>query len=76
MATWRDRELEVAAALEDIALLARQIGTDIREGVDDPYARVYWLRTRLGREVARLGVGQPAHQQRLTDHYEQLLQGR
>lgn len=50
----------VASALDDISIMAREMAKQIREGAEEqPYAAVYWLRSQLSREVARLGAGQP-----------------
>jgi hypothetical protein len=69
----RAGELEVAAALEDIAVIAKTMSNDIREGVADPYARIYWLRTRMSRIVASMGAGQPGNQNHIAAEYEQYL---
>jgi len=66
----RETELSVAAALEEIAVMAKTMCNDIRDGVPNPYARVYWLRTQLSRQVARLGCGQPGHQREIAVRYE------
>lgn len=64
----RQKRLEAAARVEELAAIAKQMVLDLR-GPEDPqgqveandtaYARVYWLRHALGRVVADLGVGNP-----------------
>lgn len=51
---------EVAARLEDLTVIMNQMVSELRTGNEDqPYAAVYYLRTQLSREVAKLGVGAP-----------------
>lgn len=65
----------VASQLEDIAVIAKTMCNDLREGADNPYARVYWLRKQLGYAVAMLGQGNPSakQQQEIEDHYEKIV---
>lgn len=62
-----------ANQLEDLAVIAKFMVTDLREGADNPYGRVYWLRKQLGYLVADLGIGVPKGLQEIEDHYEKLV---
>lgn len=60
----RDKCIEAAARLEELAIEAREIVNYLRTVDDntpwcDPYARVYQLRTEIGYVVRTLGVGVP-----------------
>lgn len=74
-----DRELAAASALEDIAVLAKQISSDIRDGHSGgAYPRLYWLRWKLGKIVAGLGeMGVPPAPDgpdAMGEHYEKYIQ--
>lgn len=66
--------LNAANELEDIAAMAKQMADDLRNGAPNAYARVYWLRWRLGLIVRTLGVGVPQYLDRIGSEYEQYLQ--
>ena len=57
----REKVLKAADELEGLAIIAKQMCIDLRNGVDDPYARVYWLRRQFGYVVADLGFGPVRH---------------
>lgn len=65
---------KVANELEDVALLAKHMVIDLREGEPNAYARVYWLRWRLGKVVAELGVGVPSGLPAIAEEYERYLE--
>lgn len=69
------RIAEVANLLEELSMIADHMVTDIREGADNPYERVYWLRKQIGYLVSRLGAGVPKAKdlQAIEDHYEKLV---
>lgn len=55
-----EKVMQAAKELEEIAILAKQMVIDLREGAPNPYTRVYWLRWRLGRIVTKMGIGVPS----------------
>lgn len=71
------KALRAAKDLEDIALMARHMAVDLNESTPntEAYARVYWLRRRLGQVVANLGAGTPdvGTLQDIADEYEDYL---
>jgi hypothetical protein len=81
----RDRKrLEAAGQLEELAVALKQVVIDLRgepgesgqqAASDTAYARVYWLRWKLGHVVADLGIGLPPTWARrvVEREYEQLL---
>ena len=54
-----DKVLKAAAELEDIAVIAKTMCNDLRDGAPNAYARVYWLRKRMSVIVSNLGFGTP-----------------
>lgn len=62
--------LNAAHQLEDIAVIAKAMCNDLREGADNPYGRVYWLRKQMSYLVATLGEGVPSGLQAIEKHYE------
>lgn len=68
-----DRVNQAANELEDLAMIAKLMVTDLREGKDNPYGRVYWLRKQLGYTVAKLGVGVPKGLDVIETEYEKQL---
>lgn len=69
----RDKVLNAAAQLEDIAVIAKMMVTDLREGADNPYGRVYWLRRLMTYVVNDLGAGTPTGLQAIEDYYERQI---
>lgn len=68
-----DKVAKAATDLEDIAVLAKTISQDLREGKHAAYARVYWLRHRLSKIVATLGVGAPPGLPLINIEYKKFL---
>lgn len=69
-----DPKINLAAnQLEDLAIIAKFMVTDLREGEDNPYGRVYWLRKQLGYIVANLGQGVPIGLDKIETHYETMI---
>lgn len=65
---------EVAARLEDLTVIMKQMVSDLRTGKEErPYAAVYYLRTQLSREVAKLGAGAP-NIAKVSRYYESFVQ--
>lgn len=65
---------EVAARLEDLTVIMNQMVSELRTGNEDqPYAAVYYLRTQLSREVAKLGAGAP-NITKVRAYYESFVQ--
>lgn len=73
MVTYEDRVTEAANLLEELSIIAKCMVTDLREGADNPYGRVYWLRKQMSHAVAMLGSGVPGGLQKIEDHYEKML---
>lgn len=69
----QDKLNKASHELEDLATIAKIMVTDLREGKDNPYARVYWLRKQLGYIVADLGVGVPKGLDKIEAEYEKQL---
>lgn len=69
-----DPKVALAAhQLEDLAIIAKLMVTDLRDGDDNPYGRVYWLRKQLGYIVANLGQGVPTGLDKIEQHYETMI---
>lgn len=71
----RKHVLRAATELEDIAVIAKQMCSDLRAGAPDPYARLYWLRRRLSRVMSQFPEGgRSALKSGVADEYEAYLQ--
>lgn len=64
---------KAANELEDLAIIAKIMVNDLREGKPNAYGRVYWLRRQLSYVVAGLGIGIPKGLDAIETEYERLV---
>jgi len=68
MSIKQDKLNYIAAKLEELTIIQREVVMNLRSGDASAYAQVYWLRWKLGKVVAMFGnVGVPQDLERVEE---------